>query len=153
MNNRKTYFYQNHHKILTHILTVVILMYNKKMIIQKLNKLIKMQHHNYLKYKKDAIAKDQGVYNYIVNVLLTKDIVAKTANVQTVKIIQKILISDNKLQLRLLKEIKMLLIKNLERKQFLKKDVIVKKLNVKKKNVNVLIMELVVINTVNAKIV
>jgi len=47
----------------------------------------------------------------------------------------------------------MLLIKNLERKQFLKKDVIVKKLNVKKKNVNVLIMELVVINTANAKIV
>jgi len=47
----------------------------------------------------------------------------------------------------------MLLIKNLERKQFLKKDVIVKKLNVKKKNVNVLIMELVVINSANAIIV
>ena len=92
-----------------------------------------MQHHNYLKYNKDVIAKDQGVFNFIVNVLLTKDIVAKTANVQTVKIMQKILISDKKLQLRLLKEIKMLLIKNLERKQFLKKDVIVKKLNVKKK--------------------
>lgn len=40
-----------------------------------------MQHHNYLKYNKDVIAKDQGVFNFIVNVLLTKDIVAKTANV------------------------------------------------------------------------
>lgn len=83
MNNKRIYFSQNRQKIFH------ILMQNKLIILSKLNKKMKMWHHNKMKYQ-DVIAKDQNVYNFIVNVSRIKDIVAIIASAQIAEIMIKI---------------------------------------------------------------